>query len=64
MVPITSGTPCPRASGVKLLTRKVTTIAPITGTRMTKAPHGLGGAASAAMSFASRRADRDPIGLA
>ena len=40
---MTSGTPWPRASGAKLLTRKVTTMPPTTGTRMTNAPHGLGG---------------------
>src|SRR5262252_3251545 len=40
---MTSGTPCPLASGAKLVTRKVTAIAPTTGTRMTNGPHGLGG---------------------
>ena len=33
----------PRASGAKFDTRKVTTTAPITGTKITQAPHGPGG---------------------
>jgi hypothetical protein len=40
---ITSGTPCPRASGAKLVIRKVTIRPPTTGTTMMNAPHGLGG---------------------
>jgi len=40
---MTSGTPCPLASGAKFVTRKVTAIAPTTGARMMKAPQGLAG---------------------
>ena len=40
---MTSGTPCPLASGAKFPTSQATTSAPITGTNTTPTPQGLGG---------------------
>ncbi len=43
MASITSGTPCPLASGAKFFTNQATTSAPATGTSTIPMPQGLAG---------------------